>query len=174
MHDKDFDLIVAVGLNGIIGNSVDNSIPWYLPRDLQHFKQMTLGKTIVMGSRTWASLPVHPLKGRRNVVISRQETGFMGADAQYASLIEALRKEDNVMVIGGGQIYEDCLAFRPKHLYITIVETNPKGDVHFPISGEDMLYSDVISVEGHPYIATNATSMEENGYSATMKTFVRT
>ena len=171
---KDFDLIVAVGLNGVIGNSIDNSIPWYLPRDLTHFKNQTLGKTIIMGSHTWSSLPVKPLKGRRNVVISRREIGFVGVNAQYSSLVEALQKEDNVIVIGGGQIYEECLAFRPKKLIITIVESNPHGDVFFPITGEDMLYDDVIYVEGHPYVATDASSFDENGYKATIKTYVRT
>jgi len=173
MNDKDFELIVAVGLNGVIGNSEDNSIPWYLPRDLAHFKNTTMGKTIIMGSCTWTSLPVRPLKGRRNVVISRQEIGFIGCDAQYSCISEALRKEDNVIIIGGGQIYEECLAHRPKRLYITIIEGNPKGDVLFPITGEDMLYADVISVEGHPYIATDANSFDENGYRATIKTFMR-
>lgn len=170
---KDFDLIVAVSMNGVIGNSTDNSIPWYLPRDLQHFKKTTLGKTIVMGSKTWTSLPVRPLKGRRNVVISRQEIGFTGADAQYSSLKEALEKEDNVIVIGGGQIYEDCLQYHPKQMFITIVDAEFKGDVKFPIDGEDMLLSDVIAVEGVHYIATHDENMDDNGYKAMMKVFVR-
>lgn len=170
---KDFDLIVAVSMNGVIGNSADNSIPWYLPRDLQHFKKTTLGKTIVMGSKTWASLPFRPLKGRRNVVISRQEIGFVGADAQYSSLKEALEKEDNVIVIGGGQIYEDCLQYNPKRMFVTIVDAEFNGDIKFPIIGEDMLLSDLLNVGDVLYVATHDENMDDNGYKATMKVFVR-
>lgn len=170
---KDFELIVAVTENGVIGDSQGNTIPWYLPRDLQHFKEKTLNKTIVMGSRTWSSLPVRPLKGRRNVVISRQEIGFVGVDAQYASLEEALLKEENVVVIGGGQIYDECLKFLPKTMYVTVVCHDFKGDVYFPIDGHDFLIRDVIGVEGYPYKAINSESFEENGYEAVIKTYVR-
>lgn len=170
---QDFDLIVAVGLNGVIGNSVDNSIPWYLPRDLKHFKNTTMDRPIIMGSTTWRSLPVQPLPKRRNVVISRQEIGFVGADAQYSSLEEALNHEENAIVIGGGAIYAACMKFRPTRMFVTIVHTDAKGDVLFVASGDKMLASEVLEIDGIRYQTTESNFFSENGYDATIKTYTR-
>ncbi|WP_407687293.1 dihydrofolate reductase [Mycobacterium sp. HUMS_1102779] len=101
-------LVWAQSTSGVIGRGGD--IPWRVPEDLTRFKQLTMGHTVVMGRRTWESLPagVRPLPGRRNVVLSRR-AGFTADGAEVAaSLEEALAgcgTEPETWVIGGGQIY---------------------------------------------------------------------
>lgn len=153
-----FDLIVAMDLDGAIGSSKSNSIPWHLPPDLAHFKEKTLGKTIVMGSKTWASLPVKPLPGRRNVVISKQEIGFVGADQQYSSLVEALQKEENVVVIGGGQIYAEAIDYGPSSIHMTVVDVKSKGDVQYPCDGSLMLEFGSYRYKEHTYVKMESKS----------------
>lgn len=91
--------------SGLIGR--DGGIPWRLPEDLAHFKELTLGHTVVMGRRTWESLPatVRPLPGRRNVVITRQADYHADGADVARSLDEALAGERDVWVMGGGEIY---------------------------------------------------------------------
>lgn len=124
-------IIVAASTNDVIG--VQGDLPWKLPDDLKRFKQLTMGKPIVMGRLTWESIG-RPLPGRRNIVITRQP-GYVaeGCDV-VASPAEALRTAgdvDEVMIIGGGQIYN---LFLPKagRLYMTRVHANIEGDAFFP------------------------------------------
>jgi dihydrofolate reductase len=130
-------LIVAKATNGCIGR--DNKLPWYLPGDLKYFKQATFGKPIIMGRKTWESLK-GPLPGRANIVISRQP-GYVAEGARVvASLDEAIRLAesiavidgvDEVVVIGGAQIYAEALP-RADVLYITEVHAAVEGDAFFP------------------------------------------
>lgn len=130
-------LIVAKAANGCIGR--DNKLPWYLPGDLKYFKQATFGKPIIMGRKTWESLK-GPLPGRANIVISRQP-GYVAQGARVvASLDDAIRLAesiavidgvDEVVVIGGAQIYAEALP-RADVLYITEVHADVEGDAFFP------------------------------------------
>ncbi|MBD1547417.1 dihydrofolate reductase [Roseibium aggregatum] len=129
-------LIAAVARNGAIG--LDNDMPWRLPSDLKHFKAMTLGKPVVMGRKTFESLG-RPLPGRPNIVISRNGFAAEGAEV-VSSLEEALQKAsdlaadldvDDVIVMGGGQIYVQAMA-RADRLEITEVQADPDADTHFP------------------------------------------
>ncbi|HTQ18324.1 dihydrofolate reductase [Mycobacterium sp.] len=97
-------LIWAQSTSGVIGRGGD--IPWRVPEDLAHFKQVTLGHTVVMGRRTWDSLPARnrPLPGRRNVVLSRR-TDFVADGADVVDSLEQALTEPEAWVIGGGQIY---------------------------------------------------------------------
>jgi dihydrofolate reductase len=97
-------LIWAQSTSGVIGR--DNGIPWRLPEDQARFKELTLGRTVVMGRLTWESLPakVKPLPGRRNVVLTRQ-ADYMAAGATVVSSLEAALTDDETWVIGGAQIY---------------------------------------------------------------------
>lgn len=131
-------LIVAMSQNRTIGRN--NQLPWYLPGDLKYFKQATMGKPIIMGRKTWDSIG-RPLPGRMNVVISRNPewsapAGTVGA----ASLNEALKKAeahaeleggDEVMIIGGGQIYTEALSAVDR-MYVTKVHADVDGDAFFP------------------------------------------
>jgi len=124
--------VVAVSRNGVIGR--EGGLPWHISSDLKRFKEITMGKPVVMGRKTWESLPRKPLPGRRNIVITRQrdfapEGAEVAADAR-----EALRlcgDAPEVAVIGGGEIYR---LFWPMvdRLYLTEVDLDVEGDTHFP------------------------------------------
>jgi len=124
-------LIVAVSTNNVIG--ADGDLPWRLSDDLKRFKAVTMGKPIVMGRKTYESIG-RPLPGRQNIVITRQGD-FMadGCDVvrSTADAVEVAGGADEIMVIGGSQIYA---AFLPlaERIYLTRVHTEAEGDVFFP------------------------------------------
>ncbi|WP_286917671.1 MULTISPECIES: dihydrofolate reductase [Pseudomonas] len=130
-------LIAALAENRVIG--IDNSMPWHLPGDFKYFKATTLGKPIIMGRKTWDSLG-RPLPGRLNLVVSRQpDLDLPGAEV-FASLDAAIERAeawaheqgaDEVMLIGGAQLYELSLA-QADRLYLTRVALQPEGDAWFP------------------------------------------
>ena len=124
-------IIVATSMNNVIG--VKGDLPWKLSDDLKRFKQLTLGKPIVMGRLTWESIG-RPLPGRQNIVLTRQaEFAADGCDVVVspAAALAAAGDAEEVMIIGGGQIYE---LFLPKasRLHITRVHTTVAGDAYFP------------------------------------------
>ena len=124
-------LIAAVADNGVIGRG--NRLPWHLPADLAHFKRLTLGKPILMGRRTWESLP-GLLPHRTHVVISRNpdyrvEGGFVVGS--LAEAIETFGDAEELMVVGGGQLYAQALPLASR-LYLTEVHCEPEGDAFFP------------------------------------------
>ena len=102
-------LVVAAARNGVIGK--DGAIPWRLPDDLKRFKALTLGHTVVMGRKTWDSLPDknRPLPERRNVVVTR-DAAWAAPGAQRATLEKALAEEGEIFVIGGAEIYRAALS----------------------------------------------------------------
>lgn len=122
-------LVVAIARNGVIGQ--ENDLPWRLPDDLKRFKEITLGKPVVMGRKTFESIG-KPLPGRENRVISRrQEISIPGCQV-YSSLQDALSgPQPEIMVIGGGQIYAEALPLAQR-LYLTEVDVEAEGDVYFP------------------------------------------
>jgi dihydrofolate reductase len=99
----------AQAANGVIGR--DNTIPWRLPEDMVHFRELTSGSTVVMGRRTWDSLPARfrPLPERRNVVLTRDRTWSAGGAEVAHDLAPALAGDGDVWVIGGAQIYAAAL-----------------------------------------------------------------
>lgn len=124
-------LIAAVGSNGVIGR--DNDLPWRIREDLQHFKQVTLGHTLVMGRKTYDSIG-RPLPGRRTVVVTRQPD-WSAAGVEAANDLEtALKLADgkDVYVAGGGEIYRAALPYADR-LELTEVDQSPAGDVTFPV-----------------------------------------
>lgn len=124
-------LVAALARNGVIGR--DNQLPWRLPADLQHFKQLTMGKPIVMGRRTWASLG-RPLPGRRNIVVTRDSAFHCEGCVVAHSIDEALAAaagSEEVMIIGGAELYAQTLP-RADRLYLTQVMADVEGDVYFP------------------------------------------
>lgn len=126
-------MVAAVARDAAIGR--DNALLWHLPEDLARFKALTLGKPVVMGRKTWESLPARfrPLPGRRNLVISRSTGTLTGAEV-FASLDAALGActEPEVCVIGGSEIYALALP-RAHQLALTEVDASfPDADRHFP------------------------------------------
>jgi dihydrofolate reductase len=130
-------LVVAVARNGVIGR--DGDLPWRISSDLKRFKQVTLGKPVVMGRKTWDSLPRKPLPGRVNIVISRTLADAPGAlvrrdldEALEAAEAAALAEgAPEICIIGGAQIYAAVLD-RAARIYLTEVDLAPQGDSHFP------------------------------------------
>jgi len=107
-------------------------MPWHLPAELQHFKKATMGKAIVMGRKTWQAIG-RPLPGRQNIVISRN-AGFVAAGAQVTnSLTNAveLSKVEEIMVIGGGQLYTLGLPLAGR-MILTLIDIEPRADTWFP------------------------------------------
>ena len=135
-------LIAALAENRVIGR--DNQLPWHLPADLKHFKARTLGKPIIMGRKTWDSLG-RPLPGRLNLVVSRQAGLALEGAEVFPSLETAMRRADQwaraqgvdeLMLIGGAQLYEQGLALAER-LYLTRVALQPEGDAWFPVFAEE-------------------------------------
>ena len=130
-------LIVAIADNRVIGKK--GSLPWHLPEDLRYFKKKTMGAPIIMGRKTFDSIG-HPLKGRQNIIISRNSsltydnvyvvTSF-DASIQKAKIVASRNKSNEAFVIGGAQIYALALEHVDR-LYITEVHTQAEGDSWFP------------------------------------------
>jgi dihydrofolate reductase len=124
-------LVLAMAENGVIGNK--GAIPWRIADDMKRFKALTVGKTVVMGRKTWDSLPRKPLPDRVNIVVTRQPDWSAEGAVTAASLDDALAKAQkaaDVMVIGGGEIYRAALA-RADRIELTEVRGTFDGDAHF-------------------------------------------
>jgi dihydrofolate reductase len=122
-------LVVAIADNGVIGK--DGGIPWRLPEDMKRFKALTLGHTIVMGRKTWDSLPKKPLPGRVNVVVTRQKDWQADGAVTAGSLGQATSgTSGTVMVIGGSEIYERALPLACR-IELTEVHKDFAGDAIF-------------------------------------------
>ncbi|MDR2187798.1 MAG: dihydrofolate reductase [Azonexus sp.] len=127
-------LIAALARNRVIGR--DNQLLWHVPEDMAHFKKLTQGHTVLMGRRTWESLPARwrPLPGRRNIVVSRQPAYAAPGAELAASLAEALAlttTQETVFIIGGADIYRQTLPLA-KRLELTELDLEPEGDAWFP------------------------------------------
>jgi dihydrofolate reductase len=128
--NKTLTLIAAMGKNRAIG--LAGRMPWHLPAELQHFKQVTMSKTIVMGRKTWQAIG-RPLPGRQNIVISRNSDFQADGVEVSGSLTDAieLAKSDEVMVIGGGQLYVLGLPLAQR-MILTLIDIEPEADTWFP------------------------------------------
>jgi len=126
-------IICAIGENKVIGNK--NGLPWHLPADFKYFKENTLGKTIVMGLRTFESIGSKPLPGRKTIVLSNDPKYFPPMECFVARSIDevvALAKADGeVMICGGASVYKQFLPLADR-LYLTFVKASPEGDTFFP------------------------------------------
>ncbi|HEX4535243.1 MAG TPA: dihydrofolate reductase [Rhizomicrobium sp.] len=126
-------LVVAVAQNGVIGNH--GVMPWRIPEDMKHFKAVTMGKPIIMGRKTWESLPKKPLPGRTNIVVTR-DARFAGDGAVVVhsldDAIAAANREtpEEIAIIGGAQIYEEALP-QADRIYLTQVHAAVAGDAWF-------------------------------------------
>ncbi|WP_296817933.1 dihydrofolate reductase [Brevundimonas sp.] len=136
-------IVVARARNGVIGR--DGRLPWHLRSDLQKFKANTIGKPCLMGRKTWDSLQLRPLPGRLNLVVSRNPDFAAKGALVCPTFEEAVRigwetaREDGVnevCVIGGAGIFALALP-RAKRLYLSEVQAEPEGDIHFPPFDED-------------------------------------
>jgi dihydrofolate reductase len=132
-------LVAAIARGGVIGNGT--SIPWHIPEDLAFFRDLTRGHPVVMGRRTWDSLPerFRPLPGRRNVVVTRNPEWAAEGAERASSLDEALERlahEPRVFVIGGAEIFTAALPVTDE-LVLTELGLDVDGDVRFPAWDRD-------------------------------------
>ena len=128
--NKKLTLIAAMGKNRAIG--LAGRMPWHLPAELQHFKQATMGKAIMMGRKTWQAIG-RPLPGRQNIVVTRNPD-FLAEGVDLASSLEdavRISESDEVMVIGGGQLYALGLPLAER-LILTLIDIEPEADTWFP------------------------------------------
>jgi dihydrofolate reductase len=127
-------LIAAVAHNGVIGNG--NQLLWHLPEDMKFFRETTSGHPVLMGRKTWESLPprFRPLPGRRNIVITRNAS-FKATGAELAGSLDAalarLADVDTVFVIGGAEVYAQALP-RAQSMWLTQIDRDFDGDARFP------------------------------------------
>jgi dihydrofolate reductase len=129
-------LVWAQARGGVIG--ADGGMPWHVPEDLAHFKALTLGCPVIMGRRTWESFPerFRPLPGRRNIVVTRQDSwaadGAERADSLGSALAAASEgSPEQIWVIGGGQLYREAIAGADR-LEVTEIDLDVAGDTTAP------------------------------------------
>ncbi|MBS0316283.1 MAG: dihydrofolate reductase [Proteobacteria bacterium] len=133
------NLILARAANGVIG--AQGTMPWHLPEDLAHFKRVTQGHPVIMGRRTWDSLPLkfRPLPGRENIVVTRQKDWHQIGAKPFTDLHSALRfceQYDEVWVIGGAQLYAQALPLATRAV-VTEIAQDFEGDAHAPRFGPE-------------------------------------
>jgi len=156
-------LVVAyAGRDRVIGR--DGGLPWRLPSDMKHFVELTTGGTVVMGRRTWESIPerFRPLANRRNIVLSRSLGSLPDAVEVYESLESGLAAAGtDAFVIGGGSTYEETLPLADR-VYATEIAGEVEGDTFFP------------ALDPADWVVTSASEpVSENGHEFTIKTYDR-
>jgi dihydrofolate reductase len=157
-------IIVAVSENWGIGKN--NELLWNIPSDLKRFKRLTLGNTLIMGKKTWESLPVRPLKGRKNVVLTDDPSECIDCSVTAYSIEDALSKcgkEEEIFIIGGGSIYRQFMPIADR-LYITHIHKSAPADTYFPVIDKEE-WEAVENEDGNPD--------ENNGIPFTYITYIR-
>ncbi|MPM36089.1 Dihydrofolate reductase [bioreactor metagenome] len=151
------NLIYARADNGVIGK--DGTMPWHLPEDLAHFKELTHGRPVIMGRKTWDSLPerFRPLPDRTNIVVTRQEVwqdeGAKPATSLEDALQIASQSADTAWVMGGAQIYAQALPLAQR-VEVTEIHRNFEGDVFAPTLGpewKETARSNGVGANGIPF-----------------------
>jgi len=132
--DPRIAFVLAMSRNRVIG--AKGTLPWRMPSDLKRFKALTLGKPVIMGRKTWESLPRKPLPGRPNIVITRQAGYDAPGAVVVGTLAEALKHargvaSDEIAVIGGAEIFNELLPFADR-IYLSEIDLEAEGDRYFP------------------------------------------
>ncbi len=146
-------MIAAMAKNRVIGK--DNQMPWHMPADLAHFKKVTMDKPVVMGRKTYESIG-RLLPGRQNVIVTRDASYQVDGALMCSSLEDALAKlssAEDIMIIGGGNIYQQMLPKADK-LHLTFIDLETDGDAHFPEWNENEWFE--VARETHKADAKNA------------------
>jgi dihydrofolate reductase len=147
-------IIVAVSEDWGIGK--DNELLWTISEDLKRFKNLTYGKTVIMGKKTWESLPRKPLPGRKNVVLTDSVGECIDFSVTAYSIEDALKKcenEEEIFVIGGGSVYRQFMPLADR-LYITHVHKKAPADIFFPVI--DLNIWKILEKEEHGLSKTNS------------------
>ena len=144
--------IVAMSTNRVIGK--DGDLPWHLPRDMKYFKKVTMGHHVIMGRESFASMGYVPLKGRINIVLTRNPYFITSSAIVFHSIEEALsfahrEKENEAFILGGGIIFAQSMHLIEK-IYLTEVISEVVGDIYFPeldINEWDILSSEYFDAD---------------------------
>lgn len=158
-------IIVAIAENYAIGKKGD--LLCHMPTDLKHFKEITSGKTVMMGERTFFSLPKHPLPNRRNIVLTDVAgKTFEGAEAVYSidEMVKCIQGEEEAFVIGGGMVYRQMMPLADK-LYIT--------HIHHSWEDADTFFPEIKESEWKLLNAERHFADEKNPYNYTFATYGR-
>lgn len=158
-------IIVAIAENYAIGKKGD--LLCHMPTDLKHFKDITSGKTVMMGERTFFSLPKHPLPNRRNIVLTDVAgKTFEGAEAVYSidEMVKCIHGEEEAFVIGGGMVYRQMMPLADK-LYIT--------HIHHSWEDADTFFPEIKESEWKLLNAEHHFADEKNPYNYTFATYGR-
>ena len=158
-------IIVAIAENYAIGKKGD--LLCHMPADLKHFKDITSGKTVMMGERTFFSLPKHPLPNRRNIVLTDVAgKTFEGAEAVYSidEMVKCIQGEEEAFVIGGGMVYRQMMPLTDK-LYIT--------HIHHSWEDADTFFPEIKESEWKLLNAEHHFADEKNPYNYTFATYGR-
>ncbi|WP_181304148.1 dihydrofolate reductase [Rufibacter sp. XAAS-G3-1] len=163
-------LVVAIAENRVIGK--DNQLIWHLPKDLQHFKKLTLGHPVVMGRKTFEAIG-KPLPGRTSIIVTHQQNysapeGCIVTSSLEKALEYGLALDEHVMVVGGGEIYRQALPLA-EVVYLTLVHESFEGDVLFPDLEADAWevtdQEEHLPDEKHAYPFTFFTFRRKAGFS---------
>lgn len=132
-------LVAAMSRNRVIGRQ--NKLPWYMPSDMRHFREVTEGKTIIMGRKTFDSIGKRPLPNRKNIVISTtlEPEAFPGCEIVTSleqALSSAQKEPSDIMIVGGQTLYEQALPIATD-IYLTLIEMDIEGDTFFPTWASD-------------------------------------
>lgn len=155
--ETQLSIIAAIGKNRELGK--DGQLLWHLPDDMRRFKELTMGHPVIMGRKTWESLPekFRPLPGRTNIVVTRQAsfeaTGATVVDGLSDAFLAAADApgSDETFIIGGGEIYTAALPYATR-LYLTLVDDAPEADTFFPeYEQEFKIISDEPGAEEPPH-----------------------
>lgn len=140
-------LVWAQARGGVIG--AGGRLPWHLPEDLRLFRELTAGSTVVMGRRTWESLPerFRPLPGRRNVVLTTDRSWAADGAERAGSVAEVLGRDEDLWIIGGGQVYAAFLPHADR-VVVTDVDTAVDGDTWAPELGSEWVVSSRVPAIG--------------------------
>ena len=132
--DRRVNLVWAQTTKGVIGK--DGAIPWHIPEDMAHFKALTMGHPVIMGRKTWDSLPARfrPLSGRRNIVVTRQPDWTADGAEPVSSPARALDRSGTLWIMGGSELYSAAMPFADA-LHVTEIDADIDGDTYAPTIG---------------------------------------
>lgn len=152
--------IVAMSENRVIG--YQNRLPWHLPADLRHFKQITMGKPILMGRKTYESIG-RPLPGRENIILTRQQDFKAAGCVVVHDIQEAFHQRDELFLIGGADLFQQLLP-KVQQIYLTVIHRDFEGDAFFP---------ELIAAEWNEVENKNHPPDADNPYAYTFKVLIR-
>ena len=139
--ERAVNLVWAQTTKGVIGK--DGAIPWHIPEDMAHFKRLTLGHPVVMGRKTWDSLPerFRPLAGRRNIVVTRQRNWVADGAETIHTPADALELDGPIWIMGGSELYTATMPFADA-LHVTEIDADIDGDAYAPTIAPNWSHDD--------------------------------